>query len=219
MKRIKPPQMILIAVLIGLAVLVVPQFVSEREGARAVSGDTITQTMSTVATNATAEFQIRLIEGSDAEHESTHIFESFNGLAGVGKVVLDATSLKISVAYDDVATSPDAIRSRLVASGYLAPTAADATKTRVSPDGAVQTLSIGDDGSRFDPTMILAEAGIPLELEFAPGTECRTAVKIPQLGASLDISNGGVLKLDGLVAGEYEIVCSQDGHEGVLIVE
>ena len=219
MNRIKPPQIILVVVLVVLAFLAIPRLAMEKAGSRSVSDEVISQVIGSGDTNASADFQVKLLEGSDAEHESTHIFEPLVGLAGIGKVDLNAESLVLTVTFDDAVIDQDTIRGKLVEAGYLVATAADYTKTSLDEDGATQRIAIGDDGARFDPTMILAQPGIPIAMEFAPGTECRTSVKLPELGVEQDISSGGTVKLPALVAGEYEIVCSQDGHEGVLVVE
>jgi plastocyanin len=219
MNSIKPKQIILAVVVVGLALLVVPQFTTERAGSRSVSSDVISQVISMDETNASADFQVKLLEGSDADHESTHIFEPLVGLPGVGKVALNAESLVLTVTFDDAVIEEDIIRGKLVEAGYLVATAADYTKTTLDEDGATQRIAISDDGAHFDPTLILAQAGIPIAMEFAPGKECRVAVKLPELGVEQDISKGGTVELPALDAGEYEIVCSLDGHEGVLVVE
>jgi copper chaperone CopZ len=219
MKRIKPPQIILAAVVVVLALLVVPQFVMERAGSRSVSADAISLVIGMGDTNSSADFQVKLLEGSDAEHESTHIFQPLVGVQGIGKAELNAESLVLTVTFDDAVIDEDTIRGKLVEAGYLVATAADYTKTMLDEDGATQRIAINDDGAHFDPTMILAQAGIPLTMEFAPGKECRVSVKLPELGVEQDISSGGTVELPALDAGEYEIVCSQDGHEGVLVVE
>ena len=80
-------------------------------------------------------------------------------------------------------------------------------------------MFVNDDGVQFDPYLILATAGVPIEIEFAPGTECRTIVKFPQIGIEQDISQGGTVALPALEPGEYQIACGDDGHEGALLVE
>jgi hypothetical protein len=67
--------------------------------------------------------------------------------------------------------------------------------------------------------VIAARAGIPLEIEFAPGQECRTVVKFPEIGVEEEIGQGGTVSLPALEAGTYQIVCGGDGPEGTLLVE
>jgi hypothetical protein len=56
-------------------------------------------------------------------------------------------------------------------------------------------------------------------MTFGPGTECRTTVALPALGASAVIMDGGTIELAALEPGTYEIMCSGGGNEGVLIVQ
>jgi hypothetical protein len=65
----------------------------------------------------------------------------------------------------------------------------------------------------------LAQAGIPIEIEYGPGVECREVVKFPGIGVVQDISEGGTVTLPALEPGEYQIACGGDAHEGTLIVE
>lgn len=219
MKQIKPAYIVIAIVLIAVAVFAIPQILSDQPGARSVSDNVVTETIGVVETNATIVYQVTLVEGSDAEHESDHMFEALAGLPGVGKASLDTQSLEITVAYDDAVIGEAPIRERLVDGGYIMPTLDDAAPTEVAEDGSVQRISINDDGMYFDPNLILAKAGIPIEMEFAPGQDCRVVVKFPQIGIEQDIAEGGTVNLPALEQGEYEITCSGDGHEGILIVE
>ena len=60
---------------------------------------------------------------------------------------------------------------------------------------------------------------MPTEIDFSPGQDCRVSIKIPAVGIVQDISQGGTVTVPGMEPGQYQIVCSQDGHEGTLIVE
>ena len=219
MKRIKPAHIVIAIVLIAVAVFAIPQILSDQPGARSVSDNVVTETIGVVETNAVVAFQVTLVEGSDAEHESDHMFEALTGLPGVGEASLDTQTLELTVAYDDAVIDPAPIRERLVAGGYIAPTRDDAAATEVTEDGSVQRISISDDGVHFDPNLILAKAGIPIEMEFAPGQDCRVVVKFSQIGVEQNIAEGGTVNLPALEQGEYEITCSGDAHEGILIVE
>ena len=83
----------------------------------------------------------------------------------------------------------------------------------------MQRVAVADTGMQFDPYLIRATAGVPIEFDFAPGQECRVIVKFPELGVEQDISQGGVVALPALDPGEYQIACGGDGNEGTLIVE
>jgi hypothetical protein len=219
MKRMRPDRIVISVVVVVFLGFLFSQVVQDRPGTREQDGDVITETIGVVEPTTEAAFAIRLLEGSDAEHESTHVFEALAGLPGVGRASLDTSSLQLTVAYDDSLIDEAAIRSRLVDSGYIALTTEDATATEVSEDGTVQRIGITDTGDRFEPAFVLAQAGVPIEIEYGPGVECREIVKFPELGVSQDISEGGTVSLPALEPGEYQITCGGDAPEGVLIVE
>ncbi len=116
-------------------------------------------------------------------------------------------SEELTVHFDSAQSSEATVRSSLVAAGYVAPSVEDAVPAVLSDDGSVQRLGIADDHG-FDSPYILAKAGVPLELELAPGTECRTSVSLPPAGATHDISQGAVVTLPPLDPGTYPILCS-----------
>jgi len=219
MQRIKPPHIVIAVVLIVVGAFIIPQVIADQPGARSSDGSTITETIGVVETNATAVFPVSLTEGSGAEHESSHMFEALAGLPGVGKATLDTETLELAVSYNDTQISDGPIRARLLESGYVQPTLEDATPTELAADGSAQHISVTDDGTGFSPYLIRATAGVPITIEFGPGTECRVGVKFPDLGIEQDISQGGLVELPALESGEYQIACSGDGHEGTLIVE
>ena len=217
--KIKPNHIVIAVVAIIIAAFALPQILADAPGARSVQDNVITETIGVVETNATAVFAINLLEGGDAEHESTHVFEALLGVPGVGKASLNTDTLELTVAYDAAGMDEIYIRERLVEAGYITPTVEDATPMELSDDGSVQTMVISDDGTHFDPYLISAKSGIPIEFEFLPGQECRHTVKFPQLGIVQDISQGGTVVLGALEPGDYQIACSGDGNEGSLVVE
>jgi hypothetical protein len=219
MKRIKPAYIIAAAVLIVAVGFIIVQSSTKNPGARSVEDDSVTVTIGAVETNATLFYQIKLLEGSDPEHEVQHVFETLADLPGVGDVSLDMQTLELAVTYDDAVIADPPIRERLLEAGYLVPSAEDAVPTEVAEDGSVQRIAVADDGTQFDPYLIRATPGVPIEIEFSPGTECRTVVKFPQIGVEQDISQGGTVALPALEPGEYQIACGGDAHEGALIVE
>ena len=219
MPKIKPAHLIIAFMLIAFALFVLPQVLRDQPGARKTSGTLVTETIGLTETNSSADYTLRLLEGSDAEHEADHIFESLTGLPGVGKATFDTATLVLTVEFDTSAIDERAVGDRLMGSGYLVPTAADATPTELAPEGDVQRIAIADDGNGFQPWLIRATAGVPIEMDFAPGTECRVQVKFSDLGIEQDISQGGVVALPALEPGSYQISCGGDGNEGTLIVE
>jgi copper chaperone CopZ len=74
-----------------------------------------------VETNASTSYQIRFTEGSDAEHEIQHIYETLSGVPGVGHISLDSRTLQLSVTYDDAAVDEGTIGQRLTTAGYVVP--------------------------------------------------------------------------------------------------
>jgi len=218
MPKVKPAH-IVVAIAVGLtAIFALPQILADQPGARSVSGSVVSETIGVNDTNATVDYTVRLLEGSDAQHESDHIFDSLAGLPGVGKAHLDTGSLQLTIEYDDSVIAPEPIRARLVDAGYLVPTVADATAMELAEDGSLQRIAVADDHG-FDPSFMLAKAGVPIEIEFAPGQECRVQVKFPELGVEQDISQGGTVALPALEPGSYTIACSGDAQEGTIIVE
>jgi hypothetical protein len=218
--RLTPRQILLItAIIVVLGAFGVTQaMTANAPGFVKSEGALITQVITKAETNDSAEFPIRLLEGGDAAHESAHIFDSIEMLPGLGTATLDTERLTLTVTFDSATTSAEVIRRQLAGAGYAQVTAADATPTEVAEDGSIQRLSIVDDAG-FVPSLVRAKAGIPLELTFAPGTECRTSVVFPELNIRQDISAGGVVLLGALEAGTYRILCGGEGDEGSIIVE
>jgi hypothetical protein len=218
--RLTPKNTLLIIaiVIIAGAFFVTQAMTANAPGAIKTDGALITQVIDKIETDDSVELPIRLLEGGDAAHESAHIFDSIETLRGLGNATLDTERLTLTVTFDSSVISADVIRKQLAGAGYAEAAAADATPTEVSEDGTVQRLAIADNGG-FNPSLIRATAGIPLELTFAPGTECRTTVVFPELNVRQDIAAGGVVSLPALEPGTYRIQCGGEGDEGSIIVE
>jgi len=218
--RPTPKQVLFLTALavIALAFIATQAMTRGAPGSVARDGKLITRVMTAADTNASADYPIRLLEGSDADHESTHIFDALAGIQGIGTATLDVDDLVLTVTYDSAVVPENLIRSALVSSRYLAVTPADATPMELAEDGSVQRLEIVDDHG-FQPSYIRAKAGVPLELAFGPGTECRVSIKFPQLGIAEDISKGATVMLPALEPGTYDILCGGDGSEGTIVVE
>jgi copper chaperone CopZ len=218
--KIKPAYIIFGVIAALIAVLALPRLFATQPGATSNEGSVIKTAVTAADTNADVTYQLALLEGSDAEHESSHVFEAIQGLQGVGEVEFDTNALTLKVNYDDAVIGDSIIYEALLASGYLVPTSADATPAELAEDGSVQRISIFDDGIQFDPYLIGAAAGVPLEIEFSPGQECRVSVSFPDLGiGAQDISQGGVVALPAMEPGEYAIICSGGGLDGKIFVE
>jgi copper chaperone CopZ len=210
-----PILVVIAAILIGVIAMLVTDTATPESSEQPAAA--ITRVISTAEADSTADFPVRLIEGSDVQHESVHMFEAVS-IAGVGTVTLDAEGLVLNVTYDSSVVSEKAIRSALIESRHLDVTSSDATPMELAADGTVQRIEIVDDQG-FEPAYILAQAGVPLELFFGPATECRTNIKFPQLDVAEDISSGATVKLPALEPGTYDIVCGGDGKKGAIIVE
>lgn len=218
--RPTPKQVLALTALavVAIAFFVTQAFTRGAPGSVAREGAVITRVMTAAETDASADYTVRLLEGSDADHESTHMFQAIDGIQGIGTASLDVDDLVLTVNYDSSVVTADIIRSALAASGYVARTTADAIPMELSEDGTVQRIEIIDDHG-FKPSFIKAAAGVPAEITFGPGTECRVVVKFPDLGIVEDISQGGVVSLPALEPGTYPILCGGDGDEGSIIVE
>jgi len=215
-----PKQLLLVIaiVVIAGAFIVAQSLTTGTPGSVTTEGSRITRVMTDARADTAAEFPITLLEGGDAAHESVHIFEAIDGIVGIESATFDTESLLLTVDYDSTALPADFIRSALVSSGYLALTTADATPMELAEDGSVQRIEVADEGG-FNPAFIRAKAGVPAEIVFAPGTECRVTVKFPQLGITEDISQGATVSLPAMEPGTYEILCGGDGSEGAIVVE
>jgi hypothetical protein len=218
--RPTPKQLLFVTgiALVALAFFVTQSMTKEAPGSVVRTGDVITRVMTAAEPDASAEFPIRLLEGDDAAHESAHIFEAIGGIQGIRTASLDIGQLVLTIAYDSSMLSEGIIRSALVSSGYIPLAPADATPMELSEDGLTQRIEVVDEGG-FKPAFIRAKAGVPAEIVFGPGTECRVTVKFPQLGITEDISQGATVSLPAMQPGTYDILCSGDGDEGSIIVE
>ena len=88
-------------------------------------------------------------------------------------------------------------------------------------EGDVQTLTIDTSSGSFNPNVVKAKAGVPLELTFsqAPGG-CMSGVMFPDLGVNEDLTAGAkTVKLPALDAGEYTFYCQMQMVSGTLVIE
>jgi hypothetical protein len=205
--------------IVGIAFVIANALSANAPGTTKTDGAMITYIISDAEAVTSMEIPVRLLEGSDAAHESAHIFDAISGVQGAASATLDTETLVLTVAYDPAILDPAEVQRTLAAVGYTQPTVADAKPAEVSADGSAQSITIADNGSGLVPNIISAQAGLPLTMTFGPGTECRTSVVLPALGASAEIMDGGIIELAALEPGTYEILCGAGGNEGVLIVQ
>jgi hypothetical protein len=207
-----------LAVAAAVIIMVVLVTGGDQPGSTGRSGDAVTKTVSQIEPNATASFDIRLVEGNDAEHESIHIFEALEH-PSVATLSLDTVTLRLTVDYDASTLSETAIRQQLVKYGYLELSAADAVAAELAADGTGQTIHLVP-GEELVPYFIRAQAGVPLTITFSAGSDHLASVSIPALGITQDITTEGAsIVIDEPVAGEYELLCAEGYADAVLFVE
>ena len=85
--------------------------------------------------------------------------------------------------------------------------------------GGVQRISVDLSKGFYDPTVIHAKAGVPLEITFGEGRGCLASVLIPDFGVNQDLTSGGaVAKLPAMAAGEHEFSCGMQMVYGKIVV-
>jgi len=99
-------------------------------------------------------------------------------------------------------------------------TDAGAPTAAATVDGAVQRISVDLSKGYYDPTVIEAKAGVPLEITFGQGQGCLASVLVPAFDVSQDLTNGGaVVKLPAMQPGEYEFSCGMRMVFGKIVVK
>ncbi len=86
-------------------------------------------------------------------------------------------------------------------------------------EGDVQRIFV--DASRgFDPNVIRAQAGIPIEITFSEGYGCMAQVMSRDFGFFEDLTTGSkTITLPALEAGEYSFSCGMEMVFGTIVVE
>ena len=84
--------------------------------------------------------------------------------------------------------------------------------------GGVQRISVDLSQGVYDPAVIHAKAGVPLEITFGPGQGCTSAILIKQFGVNQDITQGAVIDLPAMKPGEYEFSCGMEMVFGKIVV-
>lgn len=97
---------------------------------------------------------------------------------------------------------------------------AGAPEGTAASDGKTQRISVGTSQGFWDPSVIHAVAGVPLEITFAEGRGCLASVLIPDFGIDQDLRAGGaVVKLPAMKAGSYEFSCGMEMVYGKIVVQ
>lgn len=86
--------------------------------------------------------------------------------------------------------------------------------------GPVQTISVDLSQGYYDPTVIEAKAGIPLEITFGQGQGCLAKVLIPAFSVDRDLTSGGAaVRLPAMKPGEYQFSCAMRMVFGKIVVD
>lgn len=86
-------------------------------------------------------------------------------------------------------------------------------------EGGVQRISV-DASAGFDPNVIRAQAGVPLEVTFSEGFGCMAQVMSRDLGFFEDLTTGPkTVRIPALSAGEYGFSCGMEMVFGTIVVE
>ena len=188
-------------------------------GSIATKGDLMTMTVSRTEPNATAVFDITLLEGGDAAHESSHIFDTLETAPGVASLAFDTKALTLTVAYDASVVSEESLRQQLAASGYVERSLADAVETQPTADGTGRIIHLVP-GSALAPSFFKSPAGVPLTITFSAGQGHLASVSIPSLGITQDLTvEGASLTIPAPAPGTYELVCAEGYTDATFVVE
>ncbi len=86
-------------------------------------------------------------------------------------------------------------------------------------EGDVQRISV-DTSAGYDPNVIRARAGVPIEITFSEGYGCMAQVMSRDLGFYEDLTTGSkTVALPALEAGEYGFSCGMEMVFGTIVVE
>lgn len=78
----------------------------------------ITRVYSKARADQSVRVDLRLLEGSGLEHESSHIFETLEGYAGIEEATILFDGPTIEVEFASAEVSAESIRGALASSGY-----------------------------------------------------------------------------------------------------
>jgi hypothetical protein len=91
-------------------------------------------------------------------------------------------------------------------------------EARAAERGGVQLITVDPGSGIFAPNVIVARAGVPLQIAFKPGVGCLASVLFKDFSISRDITQGGVVDLPALKAGEYSFSCGMRMVFGKVVV-
>jgi hypothetical protein len=101
-----------------------------------------------------------------------------------------------------------------------APAPAGGPEGTAAVEGGVQRIAVDLSTGSYDPSVIHAKAGVPLEIAFGQGQGCLASVLIPDFGIDQDLTAGGaVVKLPAMKAGEYRFSCGMEMVFGKIVVQ
>jgi len=96
-----------------------------------------------------------------------------------------------------------------------------AVEEATAVEGDVQKIAVDTSTGSFNPNVIKAKAGVPIEIAFsqAPGG-CLSGVFFPDFGISEDLTAGGkTVELPALEPGEYQFFCQMQMVSATIVVE
>jgi len=88
-------------------------------------------------------------------------------------------------------------------------------------EGDVQTIAVDTSSGSFNPSVIKAKAGVPIEIAFsqAPGG-CMSGVFFPDFNINEDLTAGGkTISVPALEPGEYQFFCQMQMVSAKIVVE
>jgi len=101
-----------------------------------------------------------------------------------------------------------------------APSVSGAPEGAAVVSGDVQKIAVDLSQGYYDPTVIRAKAGLPLEISFGQGQGCLASVLVPDFGVNQDLTSGGaVVKLPAMEPGEHDFSCGMRMVFGKIIVQ
>jgi hypothetical protein len=90
---------------------------------------------------------------------------------------------------------------------------------QAAPHGGVQRITVDPGTGIFAPNVIVARAGVPLQIAFKPGAGCLASVMFKSFSIRKDITQGGVVDLPALKPGEYSFSCGMEMVYGKVVVK
>jgi hypothetical protein len=106
-----------------------------------------------------------------------------------------------------------------VPAGSAAQVPSGAPTGAASVEGGVQRIAIDVSKGYYDPTVVEAKAGVPLEITFGQGQGCLSEVLFPDFGVRQSLTQGGaVVKLPAMGPGERTFSCGMQMVFGKIVV-